>query len=77
MRGSKFNSINNIPKIVVRLEKNDDLQDKFKKVTIYKTNNLSMHIEVINIGKSGAPQIFNLGKNCSPTEKQDFIKLFK
>jgi len=36
-----------------------------------------MQIEMINLRMSSTPQNVNLGKNCSPTEKQDFISLFK
>jgi hypothetical protein len=40
-------------------------------------NNSTMQFEVINLGTSNMPQNVNLGKNCSPVEKQAFIKLFK
>jgi len=71
------NTINNIPNNVVRLEKLYDLQDKFKKVTNYNTNNSSMQFEFINIGTNNIPQNVNIGKNFSPPERQSFIKLFK
>lgn len=41
---------NSTPKSMVRLEKNYDLQDKFKKLTNWKTNSSSMNYEVINLG---------------------------
>jgi hypothetical protein len=62
---------------LVRLENVYVIQDKFKKVTNCKTNNLAMQFEVINLGTSTTPQNFNLGKNCSLAEKKAFIKLFK
>jgi hypothetical protein len=74
---NKPSQINNIPKSVIRLEKLYDLQDKFKKVTNCKTNNSSMQFEVINLGSEKIPQTINLGKKCSPEERQAFIKLFK
>jgi hypothetical protein len=74
---SKLTPINNIPKNVVSLEKLYDLQYKFKKATNCKINSLGMQFEVINLGTSSIPQNINLGKNCSPTEKQAVIKLFK
>jgi hypothetical protein len=74
---NKTNLINNIPKSVVRLEKLYDLQDKFKKVMNCKTNNSSMQFEVINMGSDNTPHNINLGKKCSPEERQAFIKLFK
>ena len=32
---------------------------------------------MINLGKTTTPQNINLWKNCSPEEKQSYIKLFK
>jgi hypothetical protein len=52
-------------------------KDKFKKETNCKTNNSSMQFEVVNLGTSTTPQNINLGKNCSPDERQYYIKLFK
>jgi hypothetical protein len=74
---NQSSSANNIPKNVVRLEKLNDLQDKFKKEIDCKTNISSMQFEVVNLGTSTTPQNINLGKNCSPEEKQSYIKLFK
>jgi hypothetical protein len=70
-------STNGIPRNVVRLEKLYDLQDKFKKFINCKTNSSSMQFEVVNLGTNTMPQNINLGKNCSPEEKQSYIKLFK
>jgi hypothetical protein len=53
--GDKITPVNNIPKPMVRLEKLYDLQDKFKRVTNYKTNSSSMHFEVINLGTDSTP----------------------
>jgi ribonuclease HI len=68
---------NNIPRSVVRLEKLYDLQDKFKKVTNCKTNISYLQFETVNLGSEFSPQNVNLGKNCSPEERQAYIKLFK
>jgi hypothetical protein len=68
---------NTIPKPVVRLENIYDLQDKFNKVTNYKTNKSSMQYEIINLGTNDNPQTVNLGINCSPGENKSFMKLFR
>jgi hypothetical protein len=67
---------NNIPKSVVRLDKLYDLQENFKRLTNCKTNSSLMHFEVVKLGRSATPQNINMGKNCSPNERQYFIKLF-
>jgi hypothetical protein len=46
---------NNIPRSVFKLEKIYDLQDKFKKVTNYKTNNSYLQFETINLGTKFSP----------------------
>jgi hypothetical protein len=74
--GSNVTSMKNIPKNMVRLEKLYDLQEKFKKVTKFKTNNSTMQFEVINLGTSSVHQSINLEKNCIVSEIQPFIKMF-
>jgi hypothetical protein len=68
-------STNYIPRNVVRLEKLYDLQEKFKKFINCKTNSSSMQFEVVNLGTNTTPQNINLGKNCSPEEKQILHKI--
>jgi hypothetical protein len=46
---------NTFPKLVVKLEKFYDLQDKFKKTTNYKTNSSIMQYEVVNLGSEDNP----------------------
>jgi hypothetical protein len=75
--GNSSNTENGIPKSVVNLEFFYDLQDKFKRKTNCKTNSSSMQYEVINLGTDQNPQNINLGINCSPSERNAFIKLFK
>ena len=41
---------NGMPKIIVRLEKLFDLQDKFRRSTNTKTSNSSLLYEVVNLG---------------------------
>ena len=54
-----------------------DLNEKFKRVTNYKTNNSTMQYEMINLGSKKDPKNVNLGLGCSPTMWATFIKLFK
>ena len=60
-----------------KLENLYDLQDKFRRVTNFKTQISSMQYEVITLGKEANPQNVNLGVQCSPDEKATFIKLFE
>ena len=54
-----------------------DLNDKFKRVTNYKTNNSTMKYKIINLGSEKDPKNVDLGLGCTPTEWDAFIKLFK
>ena len=67
---------NGIPKNIGRLEKLFDLQDKFRRPTNTKTKNSSLLYEVVNIGTEKNPKNINLGKNCTQTEREAFMKLF-
>lgn len=42
-----------------------------------KRNSSSLKYEVANLGMKQNPQYINLGTNCSPAEKETFIKNFK
>ena len=46
-----------------------DLQDKFKAVPNYKTNNLCSKYGTINLGIYSNPQPINLGTDCTSLEK--------
>jgi ribonuclease HI len=74
---SSSDMVNSIPKSVVRLEKNYDLHDKFRKSVNYKMNSSSLTHEKVNLGIKDNPQCINLGVGCSEQEKTTFIKLFK
>lgn len=66
-----------IPKFVVRLEHLYNLHDRSKKAKNCKTNSSVLENEAINIGTTDNPQRVNLGVNCIPKERSDFISLFK
>ena len=46
-----------VPNLVLRLEKFFDLQDKFRSVPDYKTNNSRMRYETINLGTELNPKL--------------------
>lgn len=68
---------NSIPRFLVKLERFYDLQEKFKRVTNYKTHSFSMRYEVVNLGTDTKPQNINLWVQCMPNEKTVLINLFK
>jgi ribonuclease HI len=74
---SSSNMVNSIPDSVVKLKKNYDLQDKFKKSVNCKMNSSSLTYEKVNLGTKDNPQYINLGVGCSKQDKATFIKLFK
>ena len=71
----KFNNF--IPKGVRTLERMFDLDNKFKRPANVKTHSLSLQFKLINLGTEGKPKYVNLGKCCSPGERNKFISLFK
>ena len=42
-----------------------------------KTHSSSLQFELINLGTETNPKFVNLGKCCSPTERDKFVRLFK
>ena len=68
---------NFIPKGVRTLERMFDLNDKFRRPTNVKTHSSSLQFELINLGTEIEPKCVNLGKCCSPGERNKFISLFK
>ena len=54
-----------------------DLDKKFKRAANVKTNISSLQFELINLGTKVKPRYVNLGKCCSPGERNKFISLFK
>ena len=68
---------NFIPKGVRTLERMFDLNNKFKRPANVKTHSSSLQFELINLGTQVEPKYVNLGKCCSPGERNKFISLFK
>ena len=64
-----FELVNLIPMSVLRIEKFDDLHDKFKGVPNCKTNSSNMHYKAINLGTGANAQNINLGSDCTQNEK--------
>ena len=67
---------NFIPKGVRNLEWMFDLNNKFRRPTNV-THSSSLQFELINLGTEVKPKYVNLGKCCSPGERNKFISLFK
>ena len=74
IRLSKTIDENPIHRSVVRLERFYDLQDKFKRVTNFKTHNFVMQYEVINLGTQDKSHNINLGVQCTPSKRDSFIR---
>ena len=74
---AEFKFDNFIPKGVRTLERMFDLNEKFKRPTNVKTHSSSLQFELINLGTEIEPKYVNLGKCCSPGERNKFISLFK
>ena len=68
---------NFIPKGVRTLERMFDLDIKFRIPTNVKTHSSSLQFKLINLGTEVKPKYVNLGKCCSPGERNKFISLFK
>ena len=68
---------NFIPKGVRNLERVFDLNENFRKPANVKTHSSSLQFELINLGIEMKPKYVNLGKCCSPAERNQFIVLFK
>ena len=54
-----------------------DLNEKFRRPANVKTHSSSLQFELINLGTEMKPKYVNLGKCCSPTERDKSIILFK
>ena len=54
-----------------------DLNDKFRRPVNVNTHSSSLQFELINLGTEIEPKYVNLGKCCSPGERNKFISLFK
>src|SRR5882757_4539984 len=67
---------NFIPKGVRTLERMFDLNEKFRTPTNVKTHSSSLQFELINLGTKTKPKYVNLGKCCSPAERNKFIGIF-
>ena len=74
---ANIQSGNFMPKGVRTLEGMFDLNNKFRKPANVKTNSSSMQYELINLGTKVEPKYVNLGKCCSPGERNRFISLFQ
>ena len=68
---------NFIPKGVRTLETMFYLNEKFRSPANVKTHNSSLQFELINLGTETNPKFVNLGKCCSPAERDKFVSLFK
>ena len=68
---------NFIPKGVKTLERMFDLNEKFRRPTNVKTHSSYLQFKLINLGTEIEPKCVNLGKCCSPGERNKFISLFK
>ena len=68
---------NFIPKGVRTLERMFDLNEKFRRPASVKTHISSLQFELINLGTEMSPKFVNLGKCCSPSERDKFVSLFK
>ena len=68
---------NFIPKGFRTLEKMSNLNEKFRRPPNVNTHSSSLQFELINLGTETAPKFVNLGKCCSPIERDKFISLFK
>ncbi|KAH9312256.1 hypothetical protein KI387_027291, partial [Taxus chinensis] len=68
---------NKIPKGLVSLERLFDWHDRFMKKKKQDVSDSSPETEPVNIGSEGHPQFVNIGKCCTPEEKQKFVKLLK
>ena len=71
----KFNNF--ILKGVRTLEQMFDLDNKFRRPANVKTHSSSLQFKLINLGTAVKPKYVNLGKCCSPSERNKFISLFK
>ena len=54
-----------------------DLDNKFRRPANVKTHSSSLQFKLINLGTAVKPKYVNLGKCCSPSERNKFISLFK
>ena len=68
---------NPIPKGIVSLEKLFDLQNRFRGPPNTKVQSSTLAHRKINLGTDKDPKLVNLGNECTPQEKQEFIELFK
>ena len=68
---------NFIPKGVRTLERMFDLDNKFRRPANVKTHSSSLQFKLINLGTKVKPRYVNLGKCCSPGERNKFISFFK
>ena len=68
---------NFIPKGVRTLERMFDLNEKFSRPSNVKNHSSSLQFELINLGTDTNPKFVNLGKCCSPAERDKFVSLFK
>ena len=53
-----------------------DLNEKFRRPANVKTHSSSLQFELINLGTETYPKYVNLGKCCSPAERDKFISFF-
>ena len=74
---AKLKFDNFIPKGVRTLERMFDLDNKFRRLENVKTHSSSLQFQLINLGTEVDPRYVNLGKCCSPGERNKFISLFK
>ena len=68
---------NFIPRGVRMLDKMFDLNEKFRRLANVKTHSSTLQFELINLGDEVNPKFVNLGKCCSPTKRDRFVRLFK
>ena len=68
---------NFIPKGVRTLDQMFDLDSNSRRPASVKTHSSSLQFELINLGTEVKPKYVNLGKCCSPGERNKFISFFK
>ena len=53
-----------------------DLNEKFRRPANVKSHSSSLQFELINLGTEAKPKYVNIGKCCSPAERNKFIGIF-
>ena len=67
---------NFVPKGFRTLENMFDLNEKFRRPANVKTHSSTLQFKLIKLGTETDPKFVNLGKCCSPVERERFVSLF-